>query len=123
MKMQLCKKPPAFITMITFTIIFLLFNSSCTKDKKSPDSGKTTTGSSTIVYTDVKPDSVILQIDPTSFNLNLNNDGINDFVFVRYTVTNCIDNFLGTYGVVSDLYAAPANNRNAIRNNGVNLAL
>lgn len=81
MKMQLCKKLPSFITLLIFTIAVLLFNASCSKDTKSLDSGKTTTGSSTIVYTDVKPDSVILKTNPTSFNLDLNNDGINDFVF------------------------------------------
>ena len=81
MKKQPCKKRPGFITMIIFGITFLLFNASCSKDTKSPDLSKPTAGSSPIVYTDVKPDSVIIKMAPALYNLDLNNDGIIDFQF------------------------------------------
>ncbi len=80
MKKRITKKLPAFISIITFSI--LIFNGSCSKDTKSPDTGNTTTGTSKIVYTDVKPDSAILSTTD-SFNLDLNNDGIPDFEFQK----------------------------------------
>ncbi len=74
MKKQITKKLPAFISILIISI--LIFNGSCSKDTKSLDNGNTTTGTSKIIYTDVKPDSAI-----GSYNLDLNNDGITDFVF------------------------------------------
>ena len=116
-----------FITMIIFTIAVLFFNGSCSKDTISPDAGKTTTGSSTIVYTDVNPDSVILQINPASFKLDLNNDGINDFVF-NSTKGECGDGMIAPIVPYTYLSVGPASGGNMIMTNhgiipnGLNLA-
>jgi hypothetical protein len=126
MEIDTKRKFPAFITMI-FTIVVLLFNGSCSKDTKSLDSGKTTTGSSKIVYTDVNPDSLILKMNPASFNLDLNNDGINDFEF-NSTKGTCDDGLIAPEVPYVYLSVAPASGGNTIMTNsasitnGLNLA-
>jgi len=127
MKKQTTKKLPAFISIIIFAITFLLFNGSCSKDTKSPDYSKTTTGSSKIVYTDVNPDSVILKMNPASFNLDLNKDGINDFEF-NSTKGTCDDGLIAPEVLFTYLSVEPASGgnmimtNNTIITNGLNLA-
>ena len=110
MKKQITKKLSAFISIIVTSI--LIFNGSCSKDIKSPDSGNTITCASKIVYTDVNPDSVILKSEIDSFKLDLNNDGITDFEFDRFHIVLCDDNFLGTWAYESNLYIKPASGNN-----------
>lgn len=118
MKFQTTKVFFAFITMITFTIIFLLFIGSCNKDTISPDADKIATGSSTIVYTDVKPDSLILKTNPSSFNLDLNNDGINDFLF-NSTKSKCEAAMIAPPVPYIYLSVEPAGGGNTIMTNSV----
>ena len=108
------------ITAIVITYI-LIFIVSCSKDAKSPDTRHTTTGSSTIVYTDVKPDSLILKNHTDSFKIDLNNDGIPDFEFARSHVVLCDDNILGTWAYAITLSVKPASGNNAIMTTGPNL--
>ncbi len=121
MKKQITKKLSAFISIIVTSI--LIFNGSCSKDIKSPDSGNTITGASKIVYTDVNPDSVILKSEIDSFKLDLNNDGITDFEFDRFHIVLCDDNFLGTWAYESNLYIKPASGNNSIMTSGSNFPL
>jgi len=85
MKKQITKNFSAFNKLII--LFFLIFAISCQK-RIIQNPGKTivTTGSN-IIYTDVNPDSVILKLSTDSFNLDLNNDGITDFVFNRSYIT------------------------------------
>jgi hypothetical protein len=75
--------------MVTGIIAAILaVNGGCRKGHNPPEPGKVITGNSTIVYTDVNPDSTI-HVSLTStygigykiYDLDLNNDGINDFEF------------------------------------------
>jgi len=121
MKSQKTKKISDFISILIFTITVLLFNGSCSKGTNSPDPGKPITGSSTIVYTDVKPDSVILKNRTDSFNLDLNNDGIIDFVFNRSTnggICGGNDLFGYSYRYYTNLSVIPANGNNEIISDG-----
>lgn len=80
MKRQINKKLLAFTILILFSI--LIFNGSCRKDTKSPVYGKTATGSSKIVYTDVSPDDTLRELlrgTVSTYHLDLNHDGITDF--------------------------------------------
>ncbi len=121
MKKPINKKPLAFTAVIIFSI--LIFNGSCSKDTKSPDPDKATTGNSKIIYTDVKPDSVILKLPTDSFSLDLNNDGIADFEFDRSPIVLCDDNFLGTWAYAINLSLKPASGSNAIMTSGSSLPL
>ena len=86
MKKQVSKKHFSFILIILFSVLILA--SSCNKEASGETGKKPPPMGSTIIYTDVKPDSVIfkdsaiLKMGPaSSFSLDLNNDGINDFQF------------------------------------------
>lgn len=124
MKKRINPKLPAFTAIIVFYI--LIFNGSCRKDIKRPDSGKTTIGSSKIIYTDVNPDSVIINTSRQLYNLDLDNDGVTDFVFTeegRPTGTNaaCRNNATGTE-YVADVKPASGSNNDIIYESYVNLA-
>jgi hypothetical protein len=115
MKKQITQKLSAFISIILISI--LIFNSGCSKDTKNPDNGNTTTGNSKIIYTDVNPDSVILKSSTDSFRLDMNNDGINDFVLHRSSVGGICggDDLFGySYRYHTSLSVAPANGNNEI---------
>jgi hypothetical protein len=69
MKTQQTKKLFVSFLLAIFFITILIFNTGCQKET-------TTTGSSKIVYTDVKPDTTVSN---GAYHLDLNNDGIEDF--------------------------------------------
>jgi hypothetical protein len=109
MKSQTTKKLLAFITMIIFSVLNLFFFSSCQKEintrTKTNDSLKTNaSSSSSIVYTDVVPDSIF---HGATYNLDLNNDGIYDFKFsTNITVGRCSawgTSSVNTYASVSSI--------------------
>ena len=84
---QTSKKLLAFIIRIVFSVFILVFYESCQKEINTPiktnDSLKTNiSSSSSIVYTDVVPDSIF---HGAAYNLDLNNDGIYDFTFSTST--------------------------------------
>jgi hypothetical protein len=91
MKKQLPRKFPTLHSMITSAMSLLLFIGSCSKDSNSPGSAQTTTNNLNIVYTDLISDSVIVSESRKLYNLDLNNDGIVDFVFAEFSspVSNC----------------------------------
>ncbi|HEX4375153.1 MAG TPA: hypothetical protein VHZ50_17740, partial [Puia sp.] len=103
MKKKINKNTFSFSELIIF--FFLIFSSSCQKKTipTNPDPTKSTLPSSPtasqIIYTDVNPDSVIL--DSTllrHYNFDLNNDGIIDFVFTEtiYPAPACRNQPTGT---------------------------
>jgi hypothetical protein len=112
MKIQTTRKLFAFITVIAlFISIFVLF-SACQKEA-SVDSKQTTTPlNSTIIYTDVKPDSVIKYGVRQQYNLDLNNDGITDFIIGF----NYIQNRCGGEGVANRMseYISPVGGYNQV---------
>lgn len=73
MKKQINNKRFSFITIVIFSI--LAINSSCKKETVPPGS--------TIIYTDVNPDSPIS--GNSVYSLDLNNDGIYDFNFNSFS--------------------------------------
>ena len=90
--MKSTKTPTSFsyASMIILAISILIFSSNCQKKNipANPDPTKptppTNPAGSQIIYTDVNSDSVIL--DSTlrrHYDLDLNNDGIIDFVFTE----------------------------------------
>lgn len=98
MKTQTTKKLPAFIIMMMFSVFILVFYNSCQKEisfeanTKSIDLISKTSASSSIIYTDVKPDSTVYSenSNPSTkyYYLDLNNDGIEDFRFtISYNLT------------------------------------
>jgi len=113
MKKQINQKLPAFTAIILFSI--LIFNGSCSKDAKSSYQGN-----SRIVYTNVAPDSVILKSTIDSFQLDMNHDGIDDFVFsASVNGSTCgADPLFGGYQYYINISVAPANENNEIINDG-----
>ncbi|HLY71804.1 MAG TPA: hypothetical protein VKR53_18850 [Puia sp.] len=121
MKKQITKYSYFFNAIII--LCFLVFPISCQK-RIIQYPGKTIvfTGSN-IIYTSINPDSVILKSTTDSFDLDLNKDGTNDFIFHRsYTVT-CRNTRAGTSGTAIHLFVTPASSSNSIMTNGSNLAL
>lgn len=77
MKKQLTIMLPDFNLIII--IFILIFSASCSKDPKNPGNNPKT--NSKIIYTDVSPDSIIIKYGARSkYKLDLNNDGIADFI-------------------------------------------
>src|ERR1700689_236564 len=82
MKRQINKISSAFNKLII--LFFLIFAISCQKGNNQNPGKTTNPGGSNIIYTDVNPDSVILDSNSQrKYNLDLNNDGIADFVFTE----------------------------------------
>ncbi len=88
MKKQILKKRFSFIVIIIFFVTIPAINSSCKKVATAENKTIDTPAGSTIIYTDVKPDSAI---DGNSvYNLDLNNDGIFDFTIKTiFDVVGC----------------------------------
>jgi hypothetical protein len=80
------KKNFDFLLMAIFSCTILIFINGC---KKGATTTKTNT--SMIIYTDVKPDSVIISTSEPLYNIDLNNDGIADFIFTQKATSanNC----------------------------------
>jgi hypothetical protein len=117
MKKEFNKMLLSFSVIIIFSV--LIFNVSCSKNTNQ-NSGQTITGNAKIIYTDVSPDSAILSTTD-SFNLDLNNDGITDFVFKRTTYGGeCGGDDLFGYGYryYINLSVVPANGKNEVMTNG-----
>jgi hypothetical protein len=113
MKTELNKMLPAFIVIIIFSVF--IFNVGCSKHT-SQNPGQTIRANSKIIYTDVTPDSAILSTTD-SFNLDLNNDGITDFVFKRTTRGGeCGGDDLFGYGYryYINLSVVPGNEKNGV---------
>ncbi len=91
MKKQISRNFPGFLS-ITIVIYFIVV-AGCSKAKVVLENLKKVTLQAKIVYTDISPDSVILNTSPSTFNLDLNNDGISDFFF-NATKTTCGDGLL-----------------------------
>lgn len=118
MKTQQTKKFRSAFLPAIFFISILIFSYGCSKE-----TGKTS--GSDIVYTDVVPDSVIVNstLQKDSFKLDLNNDGVIDFEFDRGDVVLCNDYWTGTVGHATFLSLKPTSGSNAIMTSGANLAL
>jgi hypothetical protein len=87
MKKQPNKKFPAFTSLILVSI--LIFNGSCSKGPQSPDTGKPTTETTKIIYTDVNPG---ITVSYGAYDFDLNNDGIADFdLFIVSGSGRCAD--------------------------------
>ncbi len=91
MKKQIKTKQVSCLMTIIFSVLILATISSCTKEATA-DMGLTATKEkSTIIYTDVNPDSEIIAND--TFNLDLNHDGIYDFILATtYHKKKCLGN-------------------------------
>ena len=82
MKKEMSKKRFSTIVIIIFSVLIPVVNSSCKKGTPATPPG------STIIYTDVNPDSVI--IASNSYSLDMNKDGIYDFTFsISHTIGRC----------------------------------
>jgi hypothetical protein len=111
MKPQTTKKLFAFIAVIMLSVSALVFYNSCQKEVNI-DSVKTK-NTSTIVYTDVIPDSIVFCSLPISgpgscistFYLDLNKDGTNDFSLIDSAKTGGCCNLL--------YYSPPGTRRNS----------
>jgi hypothetical protein len=113
--------------MIILIISILIFSSSCQKktipiyllkpgNKLPVPPGNP--GTSQIIYTNVNPDSVILSASD-SFDLDLNNDGITDFVLERFSkLSSCPGTTRGVVGIRFRITIVPADTGNAIMTNG-----
>lgn len=120
--MKSTKTPTNFfyLCMTVIIISILIFSSGCVKQTAPPDSNPTKptpptspTGSN-IIYTDVNPDLVI----GDSLILDLNNDGVADFLFTKKVwIKTCSDNLLGLYSRLTESEIEPTNS-NAIMANG-----
>lgn len=122
MKKQISEKQFSFIVIIVFSISILSINNSCSKETNSADGKSATLTGATIIYTDVNPDSVILKSFTDTFKLDLNSDGVNDFMFLRsYKEDRCGDGLLGSFAWDNNLSVMPANGSHAIMTNRSNL--
>ena len=77
MKKQIGKQRFSVIITVIFLITIPAINSSCKKGATAENKTIDTPPGSTIIYTDVNPDSAIS--GNSAYNLDLNNDGIYDF--------------------------------------------
>ncbi len=119
MKKQISKKHFSFIIIVIFSVSILAINSGCKKGTTAETGKITTPTGSTIIYTDINPDTLIGS-SQTIYNLDLNKDGITDFVFRgRFYSLLCSD----SYSIwVTNLSVVPANENNAILNDGASHA-
>jgi len=115
MKTQQIKKLFTSLPAAIFFIACIVFSNGCRKEPIATDS-------STIVYTDVNPDSVILQLAPALYKLDMNNDGIADFEFDRSRIVLCNDYETGSIGYAANFQLKPLNVSNAVITNGSGLA-
>ncbi|HEX4374710.1 MAG TPA: hypothetical protein VHZ50_15510 [Puia sp.] len=118
----------SYTGIIIFFISILIFAISCQKNtnpvtvptKPIPPTNPT---GSTIIYTDVNPDSSIL-LTSDSFDLDLNNDGITDFTFNKsLSSTQCRSAVQTTFTFHIHLSITPANTNNAAMTSASNIAL
>jgi hypothetical protein len=91
-KKQTIKTPSNSFLLIIILVSCLVFNNSCKKEISTVANPKksaltNTVSNSSIIYTNANPDSTVVCISNTgiiinkNYNLDLNNDGITDFVF------------------------------------------
>jgi hypothetical protein len=120
------KTPTRFFYASITVISILIFISSCVKQTPPPDPTKPTPptpAGSTIIYTDVNPDSSIL-LTTDSFNLDLNNDGITDFTFNKsLSSTECRSAVQTAFTFHIHLSITPASANNAAMTSALNIAL
>lgn len=117
METQQLKRLFASFLPVALFITTLISNSGCRKETKNANR-------SGIIYTDVNPDSVIVnsKLQNDTFKLDLNNNGIADFEFAKATIILCNDYWTGTVGSAIDLSVKPARG-NEVMANGSGLAL
>lgn len=98
-----------FFTLFIVTGICFSIFTSCEKEKDTVFlADKIEPISSNIVYTDVNPDSVI-RINNSYYDLDLNNDGVNDFKFRVYTYkSRCTPTECGS-GLINSVSASISN--------------
>lgn len=119
MKKQIKEKRFSFIIIIIFSFSILATNSSCKKETNAETGKIASPPGSTIIYTDINPDT-LLSSSQTIYNLDLNKDGITDFVFRGgFYISVCGDGY--SIGV-TNLSVEPANENNAILNDGASHA-
>lgn len=107
--------------IVILCISIILFGIGCKKDANTTTRKAGNPPGSTIIYTDVNPDSVILKLSADTFNLDVNNDGVNDFLFLRsYTEDQCSDDLLGSFAWDNNLSVKPATISNTIMTNASN---
>ncbi len=120
MKKQLKKKRFSFIITIILSLSILATNS-CKKGTITETGHMTTPAGSTIIYTDINPDTLISSTYAI-YNLDLNKDGITDFTINRDTHTSVCDPVFIYYLTIINLSAKPANANNAIISDGASHA-
>jgi hypothetical protein len=92
MSSRIIKNIFAFLPATIFLISLIISNNSCSKEANQTPVKKAgpPPPDSKIIYTDVNPDLAIL-LASNSFNLDLNNDGIVDFVINKFSrSTACV---------------------------------
>jgi hypothetical protein len=116
MKTRITKRPSLSITVIILSVLALVSVNSCQKEINA-EANKTNdaltanaAAGSKIIYTDVNPDSTVYchtfntsrNLTMTKYyNLDLNNDGISDFVFQIYYRSTLFSNSSVGYVLVS----------------------
>jgi hypothetical protein len=119
-----------FPIAIAFLLMFMV---SCSKNyhllagsvKKPGNPGIITNGKDSIVYADVAPDTSLFHSSNDSFYLDLDKDGVADFVFTEHVYDlPCSDDLLGLFGYYADVSINPTDKGNAYRSSSdVALAL
>jgi len=105
MKMQITQK--------YFTIIIAVISLTCLLSCQKEASRFTSTK---IVYTDIIPDTIVSNPDPTYtnwgiYNLDLNKDGINDFTFeCEFGKSRCMGSNYATYSFWATVKVRPVEN-------------
>jgi len=89
MKTAPAKKLFTSLTLIIFSVAILVLNNSCRKVRDTVAVITKTSAGSSIIYTDVVPDTLTKALN--SYKLDLDNDGTKDFnlIFSLYTYTRC----------------------------------
>ena len=121
MKKQIKEKSFSFIMIIIFAFSILATNSSCKKEINAEIGKIASPTGSTIIYTDINPDTLISS-SQTTYNLDLNKDGITDFVFSRPTLLQYCSYEFGYYRIIINFSVKPANGNNAIISDGASYA-
>ncbi|MBS1948677.1 MAG: hypothetical protein JST47_13010 [Bacteroidetes bacterium] len=110
-----------FLVACAAGILIVLLGFSCAKNKPSagkPDRDTTiiVPQKDSIIYTDAIPDVPAINSSNDSGYLDLNNDGIVDFIFsLHYDRRLCSDDLLGLYGEYIYLNITPTDTGNSIR--------